>query len=72
MVSTLTASTSLQGDISNFTYSMPTSEEHGALVFLKDVFYQGRDALARHKDKVEVVLAQMEDTMSTNPASTSL
>ena len=51
---------------------MPTSEERSALVFLKDFFYQGRDALARHKDKVEVLLAQMEDTMSTNPASTSL
>ena len=51
---------------------MPTSEEHSALILLKDFFYQGRDALVRHKDKVEVLLAQMEDTMSTNPASTSL
>ena len=51
---------------------MPTSEERSALVFLKDFFYQGWDALGRLKDKVEVLLAQMEDTMSTNPASTSL
>ena len=51
---------------------MPNTEERSALVFLKDFFYQSRDALARHKDKVEVLLAQMEDTMSTNPASTSL
>ena len=51
---------------------MPNTEEHSALVFLKDFFYQSQDALSRHKDKVEVLLAQMEDTMSTNPASTSL
>ena len=51
---------------------MPSAEERSALVFLKDFFYQSRDALARHKDKVEVLLGQMEDTMSTNPASTSL
>ena len=51
---------------------MPSTEERSALGFLKDFFYQRWDALGRHKDKVEVLLGQMEDTMSTNPASTSL
>ena len=51
---------------------MPSAEERSALVFLKDFFYQSRDALGRHKDKVEVLLGQMEDSMSTNPASSSL
>ena len=51
---------------------MPGAEELDAIGFLRDYFYQGRDALGRHKDKVEVLLAQMEDLMSTNPASSSL
>ena len=51
---------------------MPSSEERSALGFLKDYFYQSRDALVRHKDKVEVFLAQVEDSMLTNPASSSL
>ena len=51
---------------------MPGAEELDAIGFLRDYFYQGRDASGRHKDKVEVLLAQMEDLMSTNPASSSL
>ena len=51
---------------------MPSSEERSALGFLKDYFYQSRDALVRHKEKVEVFLAQMEDLVSTNPASSTL
>ena len=51
---------------------MPTPEERNALVFLRDFFYQARDALGRLKDKVEVLIAQMEDTLATNPTSTSM
>ena len=42
---------------------MPSAEEHSTLGFLRDYFYQGRDALVRYKDKVEVLFAQMEDLM---------
>ena len=51
---------------------MPTPEECNALVFLKDFFYQGQDALGRLKEKVEVLIAQIEDTLVTNPASMSI
>ena len=39
---------------------MPTSEERNTLVFLKDFFYPGRDALGCLKDKVEVLIAQYD------------
>ena len=51
---------------------MPTPKERNALVFLKDFFYQGRDALGRLKEKVEVLIAQIEYTLATNPTSTSM
>ena len=51
---------------------MPSAEERSALGCLRDFFYQSRDALGLHKDKVEVLLGQMDDTMTTNPASSSL
>ena len=51
---------------------MPTPEERNALIFLKDFFYQGRDALGRLKDKVETLIVQMGSTLTTNPTSRSI
>ena len=51
---------------------MPSAEECNALGYLRDFFRQSRDALGLHKDKVEVLLGQMDDTMTSNPAPTSL
>ena len=51
---------------------MPSAEEHKALGYLRDFFRQSQDALGLHKDKVEVLLGQMDDTMTSNPAPTSL
>ena len=49
----------------------PTPEERNAFGVLRDFFYQARDTLGRLKDKVEYLIVQMEDTLATNPTSTS-
>ena len=51
---------------------MPSAEERDALGYLRDFFCQNRDALVLHKDKVEDLLGQLDDAMTTNPAPTSL
>ena len=50
----------------------PIPEDHNAFGVLRDSFYQARDALGRHKDDVEVRIAQMENTLASNPTSTSM
>ena len=42
-----------------------------AVEVLQDFFYQARDTLDRHKDKVEARIEQMEKTLATNSTATS-
>ena len=51
---------------------MPSAGERDALRYLRDFFCQSWDALVLHKDKVEVLLGQLDDAMTTNLAPTSL
>ena len=49
----------------------PIPEDRKAFEVLRDFFYQAWDTLGRLKDKVEALIVQMENTLATNPTSTS-
>ena len=50
----------------------PIPEDRNAFGVLRDSFYQARDALGCHKDDMEVRIAQMENTLATDPTATSM
>ena len=49
----------------------PAPEERNAFGVLRDFFYQARDTLGRHKDKVEALIEQLEKTLATKKTATS-
>ena len=49
----------------------PIPEDRNTFGVRRDFFFQARDTMGRLKDKVEALIAQMEDTLATNPTSTS-
>ena len=49
----------------------PIPEDRKAFEVLRDFFYQARDTLGRHKDKVEALIEQLEKTLATKKTATS-